>query len=89
MGFLSSEHQHGFLGHFTLAVSADGRRTPLGVMGIETSLDRFVRGRETTLLGRRTRIESRCGGIDVLSGPAESWEIRQFTWRTPKRISTN
>jgi Transposase DNA-binding/Transposase DDE domain len=36
LGMLSSEQQRGFLGHFTLAVSADGRRTPLGVLGIET-----------------------------------------------------
>lgn len=36
LGLLSSESQRGFLGHFCLAVSAEGERRPLGVVGIET-----------------------------------------------------
>ena len=36
LGYLSSDEQSGFLGHFTLAISADGKRTPLGVVQIET-----------------------------------------------------
>jgi Transposase DNA-binding/Transposase DDE domain len=36
LGYLSTDRQDGFLGHFTLALSADGKRTPLGVLGIET-----------------------------------------------------
>lgn len=36
LGVLSSQERNGFLGHFTLAVSADGRRQPLGVLGVET-----------------------------------------------------
>jgi hypothetical protein len=36
LGLLSGKRRDGFLGHFTLAVSADGRRTPLGIVGVET-----------------------------------------------------
>jgi hypothetical protein len=54
MGFLSTERQPGFLGHFSLAVSADGRRTPLGILNIEAwtrssrkgSRDHFARKKD-------------------------------------------
>jgi hypothetical protein len=36
LGLLSGKHRVGFLGHLSLVVSADGRRTPLGVLGMET-----------------------------------------------------
>jgi len=36
LGLLSGKARNGFLGHFTLAVTADGRRTPLGVVNVET-----------------------------------------------------
>jgi hypothetical protein len=36
LGLLSSTRREGFLGHFTLAVSADGHRTPLGMVAVET-----------------------------------------------------
>jgi hypothetical protein len=42
LGFLGSEEKRGFLGHFSIALTADGSRTPLGVLGIET-LTRSVR----------------------------------------------
>jgi len=42
LGMLSSPRRDGFLGQFTLAVSADGKRTPLGVLAVET-LTRPVR----------------------------------------------
>ena len=36
LGVLSGQRRDGFLGHLTMAVSADARRTPLGVLGLET-----------------------------------------------------
>lgn len=36
LGVLGGRRRDGFLGHLTMAVSADGRRTPLGVLGMET-----------------------------------------------------
>src|SRR5262249_14590507 len=36
LGVLSGKRKDGFLGHFTLAVSGDGQRTPLGVAALET-----------------------------------------------------
>lgn len=36
LGLLSRKRREGFIAHFTLVVSADGRRTPLGVLGVET-----------------------------------------------------
>ena len=36
MGLLSRKRREGFIAHFTVVVSADGRRTPLGVLGVET-----------------------------------------------------
>ena len=36
LGIVSAPTRNGFLGHFTMAVSADGRRVPLGILGIET-----------------------------------------------------
>jgi len=56
LGMLSSTRRDGFLGHFTLAVSADGRRTPLGVLGVETltrperkaKRDHFARKKDPT-----------------------------------------
>ena len=35
LGYLNKGGR-GFLGHFCLGVSADGRREPLGVLGVET-----------------------------------------------------
>ena len=49
LGVLSGRSREGFLGHLTLAVSADGRRTPLGVLGLET----MVRARRK---GRRDKV---------------------------------
>jgi hypothetical protein len=43
----------GFIGHFALAVSADGRRVPLGVLGIETIV------RSETPKGRRIPSQAR------------------------------
>jgi hypothetical protein len=56
LGMLSSTRRNGFLGHFTLAVSADGRRTPLGMLGVETltrpqrkaKRDHFARKKDPT-----------------------------------------
>lgn len=36
LGVLSGRLRDGFVGHFTLAVTGDGRRTPLGVVALET-----------------------------------------------------
>jgi transposase-like protein/DDE family transposase len=36
LGVLTGRSKDGFLGHFTLAVSGDGQRTPLGVAALET-----------------------------------------------------
>jgi IS4 transposase len=44
LGHLSSKRREGFLGHLTLAVSADGRRTPLGVLGLETMVRTRLKG---------------------------------------------
>jgi Transposase DNA-binding/Transposase DDE domain len=35
LGVLSGQRREGFLSHVTLAVSADGKRTPLGVLAVE------------------------------------------------------
>jgi len=44
LGVLNSKRREGFLGHLTLAVSADGRRTPLGVLGLETMVRTSLKG---------------------------------------------
>jgi len=54
LGVLGGRKRDGFLGHFTLAVTADGRRRPLGVMALETiarpgrkgTRDHFARKRD-------------------------------------------
>lgn len=52
LGMLSSRRRNGFLGHFTLAVTADGCRRPLGVLGVET-LTRAERKRKRDHFARK------------------------------------
>ncbi len=45
LGILNGQKKDGFLLHASLAVSADGRRTPLGVLGLETMTRTGRKGR--------------------------------------------
>jgi hypothetical protein len=53
LGVLSSRRRDGFLGHLTLAVSADGRRTPLGVLGLETIVRPTLKGHRSKIARKR------------------------------------
>lgn len=55
----------GFFGHFALALSADGRRDPLGIMGVET----WVRTEPTVTQRRKTKELSHA---ETLQLPRES-----------------
>lgn len=91
LGLLSSTRREGFLGHFTLAVSADGRRTPLGMVAVETltrskrkgKRDHFARKkdpeRESLRWYRCADAASRqVGGVEavhVMDREADSYEL--------------
>lgn len=49
LGVLSGRQKDGFLGHFTLAVSGDGRRVPLGVAALETLTRAGRKGKRTNV----------------------------------------
>ena len=53
LGLLSSSRRDGFIAHFKLAVSADGRRTPLGVLGIETIVRATRKGRRDNVARKK------------------------------------
>lgn len=53
LGVLSGKSRDGFVGHFTLAVSADGRRTPLGVLGLETIVRPGRKGKRDSVARKR------------------------------------
>jgi hypothetical protein len=48
LGVLSGQRRDGFIGHFALAVSADGRRTPLGILEVETMARAKHKGERTS-----------------------------------------
>lgn len=48
LGVLSGQRRDGFIGHFALAVSADGRRTPLGILEVETMARAQHKGARTS-----------------------------------------
>jgi hypothetical protein len=90
LGRLSGKGR-GFIGHFALAVSADGHRTPLGVLGIETlvrSDDRVARNshqakrdpqRESLRWGRMVKETSEALGdvraVHVMDSESDIFEL--------------
>jgi hypothetical protein len=91
LGMLNGKQRHGFLGHFTIAVSADGRRVPLGVLEIETltrktrkgKRDHFARkkdgGRESLRWARCAEAASQklkgIEAIHVMDAEADIYEL--------------
>jgi hypothetical protein len=81
----------GFYGHFSLAVSADGKRVPLGLLALETvfRLDKSIghknwtpsksRGERARWLNcvedAEERLDSRAAAIHVMDREADSYEI--------------
>jgi hypothetical protein len=53
LGLLSSKRRDGFIAHFKLAVSGDGRRTPLGVLGVETIVRTARKGRRDNVARKK------------------------------------
>jgi hypothetical protein len=53
LGVLSGKSSDGFVGHFSLAVSADGRRRPLGVVGLETIVRAGRKGQRDSVARKR------------------------------------
>src|SRR3954451_7829998 len=53
LGLLSRDRREGFIAHFMLAVSGDGRRTPLGVLGIETMVRVARKGQRNNLARKK------------------------------------
>jgi len=53
LGVLSGQSRDGFIGHFTMVVSADGRRTPLGVVGLQTYVRPARKGKRDSAARKR------------------------------------
>jgi len=91
LGLLSRNRREGFVAHFTLVVSADGRRTPLGVLGVETIVREGRKGHRNNLARKKdpnreslrwhrgaTAASERLGGVEaihVMDREADMYEL--------------
>jgi hypothetical protein len=81
LGWVSSQTQ-GFNGHFALAVSADGTRSPLGVVGLSTQMRARPPPRKTPKTKIRNRVRAENGARESLRWSQLALEVsRQLRGR--------